>query len=309
MTDDGRYSSQRGDRLRGWLQHLVPQRLVTSLLGRATRVRFGPWKNWQIRWFIRRYGVDMSEALEPEPRAYVDFNTFFTRALRPGCRPRESDGDAILSPADGRISEIGDIRAGRLLQAKGRRYSLDALLGGNAARAAPFQGGRFATVYLSPRDYHRVHMPLAGDLREMIYVPGRMFSVNFATARTVSNLFARNERLICLFDTHIGPMALILVGAMIVAGMETVWSGPVTPPHGESMQSWSYDAGSDGVRLGAGEEMGRFNIGSTVIVLLPVGQMQWRADLEAGSAVRIGEALGRVLSARDSETVESAAEG
>lgn len=152
-------------------------------------------------------------------------------------------------------------------------------------------------------------MPLAGDLREMIYVPGRMFSVNFATARTVSNLFARNERLICLFDTHIGPMALILVGAMIVAGMETVWSGPVTPPHGESMQSWSYDAGSDGVRLAAGEEMGRFNIGSTVIVLLPVGQMQWRADLEAGSAVRIGEALGRLLSARDSETVESAAEG
>lgn len=309
MSDDARYAVDGLARLHGMLQHIAPQRLITALMHRLTRVRFRPWKSLQIRWFIRRYGVDMSEALEPEPRAYEHFNAFFTRALRAGCRPLDAEAGAILCPADGRVSEIGDIRGGRILQAKGRCYSLRALLGGDARRAAPFEDGRFATVYLAPRDYHRVHMPMDGRLREATYIPGRMFSVNFATARVVANLFARNERLVCVFDTRLGPMALVLVGAMIVAGIETVWSGPVTPPHGATMRTWRYDGEAGAIRLAAGDEMGRFNIGSTVIVLLPAGETTWRSNLKAGSEVRVGEALGRALKTVGCDSIDSAAEG
>jgi len=277
---------------------------------RATRVRWRPWKDWQIRWFTRRYGVDLGEARCSDARDYEHFNAFFTRALREDVRPLCSDDHALLCPADGCINAIGDIRDGRLLQAKGRWYALDALLGGDADRAAQFERGGFASVYLSPRDYHRVHMPLAARLREMTYIPGRMFSVNFATARTVDNLFARNERLVCLFDTHCGPMALILVGAMIVAGLETVWSGAVTPPHGETPRTWRYGDGDDAIRLAGGAEMGRFNIGSTVIVLLPAGRVRWREDLKADSNVRMGQALGQILpGGRDAARAESAADG
>lgn len=276
------------------LQHIVPQHLLTALMRRLTRVRWRPWKNFQIRWFTRRYGVDTSEARRSDARDYEHFNAFFTRALRQGVRPLCPDEDAVLCPADGRISAIGDIDEGMLLQAKGRWYALDTLLGGIPGRAEMFDGGRFATVYLSPKDYHRVHMPLAGRLGEMSYVPGRLFSVNFATARTVDNLFARNERLACLFETSHGPMAMVLVGAMIVAGLETVWSGALTPAHGKVARTWRY--GDDDVRLAGGAEMGRFNVGSTVIVLFPAGgRLRWREDLSAGSAVRMGEALGRIL--------------
>jgi phosphatidylserine decarboxylase len=216
----------------------------------------------------------------------------------------------VLCPADGGVSAIGAIDAGTLLQAKGRRYSLSTLLGGDPARAALFEDGHFVTVYLSPRDYHRVHMPVDGRLREMTYVPGRLFSVNFATTRRVRDLFARNERLACVFDTQLGPMALVLVGAMNVAGMETVWSGPVTPPHGASMRTWRYDDATRAVRLARGQEMGRFNMGSTVIVLFAGGRIRWRNDLAAGSAVRMGEALGRALPAATTAARDhSAAEG
>jgi phosphatidylserine decarboxylase len=308
MTDEPGHSTSRLDGLRVAFQHILPQRLLTRLVGHAAHVRFRPWKNWQIRWFIARYGVDMSEALEAEPRAYAHFNAFFTRALRAGSRPLDADEDTLLCPADGAISALGDVGAGTLLQAKGRHYSMHALLGGDDARAAPFDNGRFATVYLSPRDYHRVHMPMDGRLREMTYVPGRLFSVNFATTRRVPELFARNERLVCIFDTRFGPMALVLVGALIVAGIETVWSGAVTPPHGRAMRTWRYDDPNT-VRLSRGEEMGRFNVGSTVIVLFPHGCMEWRDDLGTGSAVRMGEALGRVVpGARAADKGGSAAE-
>lgn len=292
------------------LQHLLPQRLLTAIAYRITRIRWRPFKDRLIRWFIARYGVDMSEARESEPRAYAHFNAFFTRALRAESRPLASGEETVLCPADGGLCAIGDVDAGMLLQAKGRHYSLRALLGGDDARTAPFENGRFATVYLSPRDYHRVHMPLAGTLREMTYVPGRLFSVNLAAASTISNLFTRNERLVCLFDTDVGPMAVILVGALNVAGLETVWSGPVTPPHGADARSWRYGRDDAGVRLARGAEMGRFNMGSTVIVLFAAGCVAWRDGLGAGSDVRMGEALGRALPALEAAAEPgSAAEG
>ena len=310
MTAEAPHSTAAADRLKGIIQHLLPQRLLTAIAYRATRMRVRPWKDWLIRWFIGHFGVDMSEALDPNPDAYEHFNAFFTRALRPGCRPLPGDDDSVICPADGAVSAIGVLDAGTLLQAKGRRYSLRALLGGDAARAGPFEAGHFATVYLSPRDYHRVHMPMSGRLREMTYVPGRLFSVNFATTRTIANLFTRNERLVCLFDTDHGPMVMVLVGALNVAGLETVWSGAVTPPHGGIMRTWCYEDDSNPVRLARGAEMGRFNMGSTVIVLFPPATVDWRDDLGVESGVRVGETLGRLLPA--GQTVDrtgSAGEG
>lgn len=298
------------DGLRVALRHVAPTGLLTRLAHRAGRLRARPVKDWMIRWFVARYGVDMSEAVEPDLRAYEHFNAFFTRALRAGTRPLAGGGETVLCPADGGISAIGAIDAGTLLQAKGRRYSLAALLGGDRARAALFEGGRFVTVYLSPRDYHRVHMPVDGRLREMIYVPGRLFSVDFASTRRVRDLFARNERVVSLFDSPLGPMALVLVGAMNVAGIETVWSGPVTPPHGGAMRSWRYDDDTRAVRLARGQEMGRFNTGSTVIVLFADGRIRWRNDLSEGDVVRMGESLGRALPAATAPAQgHSAAEG
>ena len=292
MTNEGKKSASVADRVQGVIQHLLPHRLLTALMYYSTRRRFRPWKNWQIHWFIERYGVDVSEAASADRDSYEHFNAFFTRTLRAGSRPLEGDAETVVCPADGRISAIGDIRAGMLLQAKGQHYSLHTLLGGDDRRAAPFEGGDFATLYLSPRDYHRVHMPVDGRLREMTYIPGRLFSVNFATARAVPRLFTRNERLVCLFDTELGPMALILVGAMLVAGLETVWSGPVTPPHGQKMRTWRYD-GESAMRLARGEEMGRFNAGSTVIVLFPEDRIDWLDAFESGASVRMGQALAR----------------
>jgi phosphatidylserine decarboxylase len=277
-----------------FLQHVLPHILLTSVMYRAARVRLALWKNRQIRWFIARYGVDISEASNSDPDSYEHFNAFFTRSLRAGSRPLEGGAETIVCPADGRISAIGDVRAGKLLQAKGQHYSLQTLLGGDDGRAAAFAQGRFATIYLSPRDYHRVHMPVDGRLREMTYIPGRLFSVNFASARVVARLFTRNERLVCIFDTEVGPMALVLVGAMMVAGMQTVWSGPVTPPHGQAIRTWRYDGGS-AIQLSRGEEMGRFNTGSTVVLLFPGNRVDWLDDLEAGTSVRMGQGLARML--------------
>jgi phosphatidylserine decarboxylase len=273
-------------------QYIVPQHALSRLTGWLAGVRHPLWlKNWAISRFIRMFGVDMTEAVESQPEAYTNFNAFFTRPLRAGLRPlAEAD---IVSPADGCISQIGRIEESGLLQAKGRHYSTWALLGGDDERAAWFRNGTFATIYLAPRDYHRVHMPIDGELLATTYIPGKLFSVNSTTAAGVDRLFARNERLVCYFDTAAGPMAMVLVGAMVVAGIDTVWSGQVSPPQRRPQRS-DYRNLPEPVTLAKGEEMGRFQLGSTVILLFPEGRMQWAPHFAAGSQTRLGEALGNL---------------
>ncbi|TBU87276.1 archaetidylserine decarboxylase [Phytopseudomonas dryadis] len=272
-------------------QYLIPHHLLSRLIGCAAECRAAWFKNRLITWFARQYRVDMSEAQIEDPTAFEHFNAFFTRALKDGARPLDATPGAVLSPADGAISQLGRIEHGRVFQAKGHSYSVTELLGGDSERAAPFMGGDFATVYLSPKDYHRVHMPLAGTLQEMVYVPGRLFSVNQSTAENVPELFARNERVVCLFDTERGPMAVVLVGAMIVASIETVWAGLVTPPRRE-LKTQRYDeAARAPIQLDKGAELGRFKLGSTAIVLFGPGQVQWAAELGANSPVQMGQLL------------------
>lgn len=272
-------------------QYLAPHHLVSRLAGVFADNR-APWlKNRLIADFVRRYGVNMREALLEDPLAYESFNAFFTRALKPEARPLSTEPGAVLCPADGSVSQAGAITHGRIFQAKGHDYGLTALLGGDPQRAAPFEGGSFATIYLSPSDYHRVHMPVSGTLREMVYVPGRLFSVNPLTAGHVPGLFARNERVVCLFDTpHHGPMALVLVGAMIVASIETVWAGRVAP-HRRRVLSTRYDR-SEPIHLTQGAEMGRFLLGSTVIALFGPERVRWADTARSGISVKMGEALG-----------------
>ncbi len=250
------------------------------------------WKNAFIKTIAQLYRVNLSEAQEPNPEAYASFNAFFTRALRPDARPLCAEPDALLCPADGAISQIGNITADGIFQAKGHYFSADELLGGDPERAKFFINGKFATIYLSPRDYHRLHMPLGGTLREMVHVPGRLFSVNAATANTVPNLFARNERVAAIFDTEAGPMALVLVGAIFVASIETVWHGEVTPPTVPEVKTWTYSG--DAPQLAKGEEMGRFNMGSTIIVLFGEQAVAWEEGLRAGDKVKVGQKLGHV---------------
>ena len=279
------------DRLFILSQYLLPHHLLSRLAGCIAECR-QPWfKNTFTGWFARRYQVDMSEAQVEDLTAYEHFNAFFTRALKDGIRPIATGDEAVVCPADGAISQLGAIEHGRLFQAKGHDFSLTALLGGDAERAAPFMGGQFATVYLSPKDYHRVHMPLTGTLREMVYIPGRLFSVNQTTAGNVPGLFARNERVACLFDTERGPMAVVLVGAMIVASIETVWAGLVTPPKRE-LKTQRYDAAArEPITLQKGAELGRFKLGSTAIVLFGPDQVNWTEELAAGSSVRMGQQM------------------
>lgn len=283
-----------GDHLRNLPQYLLPQRVLTRLTYRLARVRTPWFKDALIRGFARRFRVDLSEALDPDPRAYRDFNAFFTRSLKPEARPVAPGDRVVCCPVDGTVSRIGLADADTLVQAKGRSFSLTALLGGDPERARPFRNGAFATLYLSPRDYHRIHMPLAGRLREMIHVPGKLFSVSPLTTRMVSDLFARNERVAALFDTPAGPMALVLVGAINVASIETVWAGTITPPLGKIIRQWSYPPNGEGaVRLDKGAELGRFNMGSTVILLFGPGAVCWEPGLQAGMAVRMGRWLGQ----------------
>ena len=272
------------------LQTLLPHRVLSAIVRRAARWTWSPWKSLLIRQVVRRYRVDLDEAAQPDPDAYPHFDAFFTRALKPGARPLDPDPATLLCPADGRISQAGRIDAGRLLQAKGRHFTVAELLA-DAAAADVYRDGTFVTVYLSPRDYHRVHMPLAGTLRRMIHIPGDLFSVNAATTREVARLFARNERLVCIFETAAGPMALILVGAMIVASIETVWSGLVTP-RGRRPQTFYYQDRAPHIELERGAEMGRFLLGSTAIILLPEHAAAWAPTLSAGCSVRMGSALG-----------------
>lgn len=283
--------SSLADRLFVLIQHLLPQHALSALMHRLTRVENPRWTQALIRLFCRRFDLNLDEALESRAEAYPTFNAFFTRALKPGARPMPSDSRALASPADGTISQIGLIEDEAIFQAKGKSFDLTTLLGGEAGRAAPFRGGRFATIYLSPRDYHRLHMPIGGRLKEMVYIPGRLFSVNDATAALVPGLFARNERVVAVFETDAGPMALVLVGAIFVGSIETVWQGPVTPqPAPRRLQQWSYDL--PGPLLERGDEMGRFNMGSTVIVVFGPGSVEWAAGLKSGDPVRVGQQIG-----------------
>lgn len=279
------------DRLFILSQYLLPHHLLSRLIGCAAECRAGWFKNRLIGWFAKQYQVNMSEAQIEDLTAFAHFNDFFTRALKDGARPLDPTPGAVLCPADGAVSQLGKIEHGRIFQAKSHSFSLVELLGGDSERAAPFMGGEFATIYLSPKDYHRVHMPLAGTLKEMVYVPGRLFSVNQTTAENVPELFARNERVVCLFDTERGPMAVVLVGAMIVASIETVWAGLVTPPK-RTLKSVRYDeAARAPVVLEKGAELGRFKLGSTAIVLFGAEQVQWAAELAANSSVQMGQRL------------------
>lgn len=279
------------DRLFILSQYLLPHHLLSRLAGCLAESRVEWIKGPFTRWFARRFDIDMSQAANEDINGYENFNAFFTRALKADARPLDPTPGAVLSPADGAISQHGKIENGRIFQAKGHNFSLLELLGGDSERAAPFMGGQFSTIYLSPRDYHRVHMPLAGTLREMIYVPGRLFSVNQTTAENVPELFARNERVVCIFDTERGPMAMVLVGAMIVASIETVWAGLVTPPKRE-LKTFRYDEQArQPIHLDKGAEMGRFKLGSTVILCFGPEQVSWAENLCAGSAVRMGQAL------------------
>jgi phosphatidylserine decarboxylase len=252
------------------LQYLAPQKTLTRIVHAATRWRWKPWKNFLIGLISRLYRIDVAEAANPDRDAYVHFNAFFTRALRPGARPLAPEPDAVLMPADGRVSQLGTIRDGLLFQAKGHDFSAAELLG-DGERARPFADGVFATIYLAPRDYHRVHLPIAGTLRETLHVPGRLFSVAPGTVAAVPGLFARNERLVCHFDTAFGPMAVVLVGAMLVSGVETVWRGVEIPPYAHAVERHDYRDHEPAIAIERGGEIGRFNMGSTVIVLLPPG--------------------------------------
>jgi phosphatidylserine decarboxylase len=275
------------------LQYLLPHHLLSRWMHAITRVEATTFKDSLIRRVIAWYKVDMSEALESNPRAYRSFNDFFTRALRPDARPIAAETGQIACPADGALSQAGHIEDGRLLQAKGHDYSLLELLGGDAQMSKLFEAGSFATIYLSPRDYHRVHMPYGGRLRQMVHVPGRLFSVNETTCQKVPRLFARNERVICLFDTDIGPMAVILVGAIFVSSIDTVWAGTITPAQ-QRVRSWDYlpEPAPQVIELEKGEEMGRFNMGSTVILLFGKEAVAWRDEFTAGAKVKMGEAIG-----------------
>lgn len=283
------------DRMLSAIQYPLPHHALSRIVFRLLRLRTRPIKNLQIRLIQQLYGIDLSNAVLKKPADYPHFNALFTRPLESGARPVVGGPGEIACPVDGAVSQAGAIQGGRIFQAKGHDFSARELLGGSAERAEPFENGAFATIYLSPRDYHRIHMPVTGELRDMVHVPGRLFSVNPGTTRTVPNLFARNERVAAIFDTDAGPMALVLVGAIFVAAIETVWAGLVTPPRGREIRSWSYGAGeAEAIRLERGEEMGRFNMGSTVIVLFgPDAGVTWAEGIRPEASVRMGELLGR----------------
>jgi len=274
------------DRFTTALLRILPQHLLSNTMYRVARSEIGWLKNLIIRFVVHRFDVDMSLAQHEDPLSYPSFNAFFTRALKPGARPIAPDG--VVSPVDGKISQCGRIASDRLLQAKGHEFSLSALLAGDGTHANLFENGDFATIYLAPRDYHRIHMPLSGTLREMVFVPGDLFSVSEATAQLVPGLFARNERVICYFDTARGPLAVILVGAIFVGSMQTVWHGEVRGD-GRQPRRWTYD-GENAPHFETGEEIGRFNMGSTVILLHPQHAVAMHAGLP-GSSVQMGEKI------------------
>ncbi len=269
-------------------QYLLPKGALTNFAGRVAGAKGGSMTTRLIRWFVGRYNVNMDEALDPDITHYTSFNDFFTRALRPGVRPiAQAD---YVCPVDGRISQFGAIDKDQIFQAKGHHFSTTALVGGDAALAAQFEHGSFANLYLSPRDYHRIHMPCDGRLTRMIYVPGELFSVNPTTARGIPGLFARNERVVCVFDTANGPFVMTLVGATIVGSMATVWHGVVNPPRSGQVRDWSY--ANDNIVLKKGEELGRFLLGSTVVMLFPKDTLQFNPAWQPAGPVQLGEVMG-----------------
>jgi len=275
------------DRLAVLPQYLMPQRALTVAAGRIASARAGALTTALIRRFVARYGVDMSEAANPDPASYASFNDFFTRPLKPGARPLAAAD--LICPVDGAISQFGPVQGDQIFQAKGHHYTTTALVGGDAQLAAEFEGGHFATLYLSPRDYHRIHMPCEGRLRRMVHVPGDLFSVNPTTARGVPGLFARNERVVCVFDGPRGPFVLVLVGATIVGSMATVWHGLVNPPRPGVPRQWDY--ADPQIVLKQGDEMGRFLLGSTVVMLFPQGPLQFNPAWAPARPIRLGEAM------------------
>jgi phosphatidylserine decarboxylase len=274
-------------------QYILPHHALSRLMSVLTHADYKPLKNVFIQQIIKHYGVNMAEAAEADIQAYASFNHFFTRALKPGARPIAPAANAVVSPADGVVSQAGPITDGRIFQAKGKDFTATELLGGDARRAEAFNNGAYTTIYLSPKDYHRLHMPLTGTLKEMLHIPGRLFSVNAATTDSVPGLFARNERVACLFETEAGPMALILVGAIFVSSIETTWHGVVTPPTISAVRSWLYE--NNAPTLQKGEEMGRFNMGSTIIVLFSNEAVRWQADFTAEKSVKMGEIIAECL--------------
>jgi len=281
------------DRMAVLPQHFMPKRALTLLAGEIARARGGALTTALIRWFIDRYRVNMAEAANPDPAAYATFNEFFTRALAPGARPLASAD--WVSPVDGAISQFGAIEGDAILQAKGHTYTVQAMVGGDAELARPFLSGHFATLYLAPKDYHRIHMPCGGTLTRMIHVPGDLFSVNPTTARGVPGLFARNERVVCVFNGERGPWVLVLVGATIVGSMATVWHGVVNPPRPGTIRDWRYE-GDQALVLEQGDEMGRFLLGSTVVLLLPPGPLRFNPAWKPGGAIRMGQLMASLAS-------------
>ena len=277
------------------VQRILPHHFLSSIMYKITRIKIKWFKNFFITKFINIYNVDMSQAQNSDPTSYKCFNEFFTRPLKPEVRPIADGKNTIISPVDGTVSEVGKITNGQIFQAKGKSYSLETLVGGSPERAQFYKDGYFATLYLSPRDYHRIHMPIAGRIREMVHVPGRLFSVSPSTARSVNRLFARNERVVAGYSTEAGPMAMILVGAIFVSSMETVWAGTITPPRGINLRQWSYDT-QEPMNFDKADEMGRFNMGSTVVLLFPENSIQWEDKLVSGTKIQMGEKIGEIVS-------------
>jgi len=274
----------------------MPKHFLSRLVGKFAAAEAGALTTAFIKWFIKQYKIDMSEAAISEPEAYKTFNAFFTRELKQGLRPINQQANVMAHPVDGAVSQCGPIEAGNIFQAKGHSYTSQALLGGDKADAERFEGGDFATIYLAPKDYHRIHMPIKGTLSKMTYVPGDLFSVNPLTAKNVPGLFARNERVVAIFETEIGPLAMVLVGATIVASIETVWAGTVTPPGGKQVFSWNYPTtGPEALTLEKGAEMGRFKLGSTVVMLFAQDAIDTFADgVDPGETTRMGQAFANI---------------
>lgn len=282
------------DSLKITLQYITPKHLLSRLVGTFASAQAGSVTTAMIKLFIKQFKVDMSEALEPNPESYSSFNDFFTRQLKADARPICQDQKQLALPVDGAVSQLGDIKHDTIFQAKGHDYSLTTLLGGKPELAKPFLDGKFATIYLSPKDYHRIHMPIDGQLTDMIYVPGELFSVSPLTAERVPGLFARNERVVAIFDTQIGKMAMVLVGATIVASIETKWAGAVTPPAGKNVQHWQYPTqGENSVLIKKGEEMGLFKLGSTIVACFEADMIEF-ADLSAGDVTRLGDVFANI---------------
>lgn len=293
LTENNNRSEQIGevtlwDKVITLPQYFIPQHSLSLLMYRFTRCETVWLKNAFIRGIVRQYKVNMSEASETDPVTYPSFNAFFTRLLKEGARPIAEA--QVVSPVDGMVSQAGPITSGRIVQAKGQNYSVLSLLGGDDAVTAEFVGGQFATIYLSPKDYHRIHMPITGTVRKMRYIPGKLFSVSPRTARAVPDLFARNERVVVTFDTVMGPMVMVLVGAIFVGSMATVWSGQITPNYGKVVQQWTY-SDDEAMTLEQGEEMGRFNMGSTVILLLGQQAKAFNAQVEADQPIQLGHSM------------------